>query len=162
MLRTAKDDVSPVKIFLVEVFILLALITFSLYKGGIILNLRPIIQGQTTFEGMSVEVKQREGNMIKVTFDNHSDTEMNIGGWGGNQRACLTTTEGEYWFDFNSHMGYTIPAHSIREALLVFKNAEGTVKNLKIDEIQTLVDGLPTFGTSGIVEIPLVYEKEVK
>ena len=156
-LDSMKDDVNPIKIFLIEIIIILALVVLGLYQGGMIFNSGSSICGTATFQGMEVTINQKEGSIIKVTFDNQTDTDMNIGGWSANQRACLKTTEGEYWFDFNSFMGYDIPAHSTREALLAFKNVKGTITEVKIDKIQTLVDGLPTFGISGVVEIPVTY-----
>ena len=153
MARVTKDDFSPIKVLIIEIFVLGALTVFTLYWGGLLFNSGAEICGHATFEGMTIKVDQKQGNMIKVIFDNPTDTEMNIGGWDAKQEACLTTTKGEYWFDFDSFMGYTIPAHSKREAILAFNNVEGEAINLKIDCIQTLVHGLPAFGGSKATEI---------
>ena len=134
MARVTKDDFSPIKVLIIEIFVLGALTVFTLYWGGLLFNSGAEICGHATFEGMTIKVDQKQGNMIKVIFDN-------------------PTAKGEYWFDFDSFMGYTIPAHSKREAILAFNNVEGEAINLKIDCIQTLVHGLPAFGGSKAIEI---------
>ena len=122
-----------------------------------IYNSGRFIHGNATFEGMDIQIEQREYGTIILSFDNPTSTEMNIGGWSSSQQVCLTTTTGEYWYDFNEHMGYTIPAHSTVKRKASFQNVSGDYISVKIDCIQTLVNGLPTFGISSIVEIPIRY-----
>ena len=104
---------------------------------------------------MQVSAETSDNKTVILTFNNNTSTEFSIGGWGRPQEACLTTTTGEYWTGFNSFMGITIGAHSTQTIPLTFTDAQGESLSIRIHEITSLVNGLPTFGVSGDVVIPL-------
>lgn len=112
--------------------------------------------GSASFEGMTATVTVVNGTTCTFEFDNQTDTDMNIGGWEANQNVCLVTESGEYWTEFDVWMGVDIPSHGKTEKEVNFDdNVTGTPSCVKIDCIQTLVDGLPTFGKSEVLEIQL-------
>ena len=121
----------------------------------------------TEYLGMTVSAEMIGSNQVKLTFDNNTSTAFSIGGWGRPYEACLKTTAGEYWtkigsewdhfaWDFGMEdysMGYHIGTHSSDETTLSFENVQGDALSVTIHEITSLVNGLPTFGTSSDVTV---------
>ena len=98
----------------------------------------------TQFMGMTVYAEMTGTNQLALTFENNTDTEFSIGGWGRPQEACLKTTEGEYWTGFNTWMGYGIKTHSTSGCTLDFENVQGEPISVTIHEITNLWNGCPT------------------